>query len=71
MPMEFWIWPYIEGLGEDVVVLFFKRDNLSYWRLWTKYEGQTVLYNTWGVANQGGMCACSLRLRRGATIRRT
>ena len=55
MPMEFWIWPYIEGLGEDVVVLFFKRDNLSYWRLWTKYEGQTVLYNTWGVASQGGM----------------
>ncbi len=54
LPMEFWIWPYIEGLGEDVIVLFFKRDNLSYWRLWTKYEGQTVLYNTWGVANQGG-----------------
>ena len=53
MPMEFWIWPYIEGLGEDVVVLFFKRDNLSHWRLWTKYEGQTVLYNTWGVASQG------------------
>ena len=53
-PMEFWIWPYIEGLGEDVIVLFFQRDMLSHWRLWTKYEGQTVLYNTWGVANQGG-----------------
>ena len=53
MPMEFWIWPYIEGLGEDVIVLFFKRDSLSHWRLWTKYEGQTVLYNTWGVASQG------------------
>jgi VWFA-related protein len=52
-PMEFWIWPYIEGLGEDVIVLFFKRDSLSRWRLWTKYEGQTVLYNTWGVASQG------------------
>jgi VWFA-related protein len=52
-PMEFWIWPYIEGLGEDVVVLFFQRDSLSHWRLWTKYEGQTVLYNTWGVASQG------------------
>ena len=52
-PMEFWIWPYIEGLGEDVVVLFFQRDSLSHWRLWTKYEGQSVLYNTWGVANQG------------------
>ena len=53
MPMEFWMWPYIEGLGEDVIVLFFKRDSLSHWRLWTKYEGQTVLYNTWGVASQG------------------
>ena len=53
-PMEFWIWPYIEGLGEDVIVLFFQRDLLSHWRLWTKYEGQTVLYNTWGVASQGG-----------------
>jgi VWFA-related protein len=52
-PMEFWIWPYIEGLGEDVVVLFFQRDSLSRWRLWTKYDGQTVLYNTWGVASQG------------------
>jgi len=52
-PMEFWIWPYIEGLGEDVIVLFFQRDSLSHWRLWTKYEGQSVLYNTWGVANQG------------------
>jgi VWFA-related protein len=54
MPMEFWIWPYIEGLGEDVIVLFFRRDNLSHWRLWTKYDGQSVLYNAWGVANQGG-----------------
>jgi len=53
LPMEFWIWPYLEGLGEDVIVLFFQRDNLSHWRMWTKYDGQTVLYNTWGVANQG------------------
>ena len=52
-PMEFWIWPYIEGLGEDVVILFFQRDSLSHWRLWTKFEGQTVLYNTWSPANQG------------------
>ncbi len=52
-PMEFWIWPYIEGLGEDVIVLFFRRDTLTHWRLWTKFEGQTVLYNTWGAANQG------------------
>jgi len=53
-PMEFWIWPYIEGLGEDVVVLFYRRDSLSHWRLWTKFDGQTVLYNMWSAANQGG-----------------
>jgi VWFA-related protein len=53
-PMEFWIWPYIEGLGEDVVVLFYQRDSLGRWRLWTKFDGQSVLYNTWGAANQGG-----------------
>ena len=52
-PMEFWLWPYIEGLGEDVIVLFFQRDSLSRWRLWTKYEGQSVLFDTWGVASQG------------------
>jgi len=52
-PMDFWIWPYIEGLGEDVIILFFRRDSLSHWRLWTKYEGQSVLYNTWGIASQG------------------
>ena len=51
--MEFWIWPYLEGLGEDVVVLFYQRDNLGYWRMWSKYDGQSVLYNTWGVGNQG------------------
>ena len=52
-PMEFWVWPYIEGLGEDVVVLFYQRDMLDRWRLWSKFDGMSVLYNPWGAASQG------------------
>ncbi|MFV2071565.1 MAG: VWA domain-containing protein [Thermoanaerobaculales bacterium] len=43
-PMVFWGWPYIEGLGEDVVVLFFRRDGLDRWRMWTTLDGMGVLY---------------------------
>jgi len=39
VPMDFWVWPYIEGIGEDVVVLFFQKDLLGYWRLWTAMDG--------------------------------
>ena len=38
-PMDFWIWPYIEGVGEDVVVLFYQKDLLRYWRMWTEIDG--------------------------------
>ena len=47
------MWPYIEGMGEDVVALFFQRDMMGRWRMWTKYEGQQSLINTWGAASQG------------------
>jgi VWFA-related protein len=40
VPMDFWVWPYIEGIGEDVVVLFYQRDLLrGHWRLWTFIDG--------------------------------
>lgn len=51
--MEFWVWPYLEGMGEDVVALFYERDNLGRWRMWTSYEGMSVLYNMWGADSQG------------------
>jgi VWFA-related protein len=54
VPMEFWVWPYLEGMGEDVVALFYQRDMLGRWRMWTTYEGQQGIYNRWGVASQGG-----------------
>jgi VWFA-related protein len=37
--MVFWGWPYIEGVGEDVVVLFYMRDGLSRWRMWQAIDG--------------------------------
>jgi VWFA-related protein len=53
VPMEFWIWPYIEGLGEDVVVLFYQRYGLDRWRMYTAYDGRNELTNTWSAASPG------------------
>jgi VWFA-related protein len=39
LPMDFWVWRYIEGIGEDVVVLFFERDLHRHWRIWTAMDG--------------------------------
>jgi len=39
VPMDFWVWRYIEGIGEDVVVLFFERDLHRHWRIWTAMDG--------------------------------
>ena len=38
-PMDFWVWRYIEGIGEDVVVLFYQKDMLGHWAMWTAYDG--------------------------------
>jgi len=43
-PMVFWGWPYIEGLGEDFVVLFYRRGGLERWRIWNAMEGMGSLY---------------------------
>ncbi len=43
-PMDFWVWAYIEGLGENVVVLFYQRDLLDRWMMWTTIEGYQRLY---------------------------
>jgi len=51
--MEFWVWPYLEGMGEDVVALFYQRHNLGEFRMWSSYEGHAVLRNMWGAESQG------------------
>jgi VWFA-related protein len=53
VPMDFWIWPYIEGLGEDVVVLFYQRDMLDHWEMYTAYDGRNRLTNTWSASSRG------------------
>jgi VWFA-related protein len=53
VPMDFWIWPYLEGMGEDVVVLFYQRDMLDNWRMYTAFESRAGLYNTWGADSRG------------------
>lgn len=54
MPMEFWVWSYLEGLGEGVVALFYQPNLLNQWRLWSSYEGYQVLYATGYQAQFGG-----------------
>ena len=53
--MQFWIWPYIEGLGEDVVVLFYQRDAIDRWRMWTSMDGMNRLYASFGVQSNIGV----------------
>jgi VWFA-related protein len=45
-PMDFWVWQYIEGLGEKVVVLFYEPDLLGRWKMWTSMDGYRRLYAT-------------------------
>ncbi len=52
-PLEIWVWPYIEGLGEDVAVLFYQTGGMGFWRLWYGIEGRRVLYNTMPGADVG------------------
>jgi len=54
-PMDFWVWQYIEGLGENVVVLFYQRDMLQRWEMWTTIEGYQRLYATGVQSEYGGM----------------
>ena len=47
-PLELWAWPYIEGLGEGVVVAFYQRGGVGKWRMW--YGGsRSELYSLGGV----------------------
>ena len=45
-PLEIWGWPYVEGLGEDVVVLFYQTGGTGRFRMWYGSEGRRVLYAT-------------------------
>ncbi len=51
-PLEFWVWGYIEGLGQDVVVLFVQKWGIGPYRLWDSLGGRRSLYTEmgWGMA---------------------
>lgn len=48
-PMEFWIWGYLPGLGENVTVLFFRPYGVGRFRLWDpNIDSRMALYTTEG-----------------------
>lgn len=48
-PLEFWQWARIEGLGQNVVVVFYKPYGMGRFKLWDPVsEGRSVLYNYGG-----------------------
>jgi len=54
-PLEFWGWPYVEGLGQDVVVLFYQPGSTGRYRMWYGTEGRRVLYVTMAGAESRGV----------------
>lgn len=48
-PMEIWGWPYLEGIGEGPVVIFYQQGSLGRWRMWEGFGGRAVLYAPMGV----------------------
>jgi VWFA-related protein len=54
-PLEIWVWPYIQSLGEDVAVLFYQTGGMGFWRMWYGIEGRRVLYNTMPGADVGSV----------------
>ncbi len=55
-PLEIWVYQYIEGLGEGVVVLFYQQGGLGTYRMWQTYESRQVLYTFtgWSMLSRGG-----------------
>ena len=48
-PMEFWVWGYLPGLGENVTVLFFRPYGVGRFRLWDpNIDSRMALYTTEG-----------------------
>jgi Ca-activated chloride channel family protein len=48
-PLEFWSWQRLEGIGQNVVILFYKPYGLGRFKLWDPdVEGRQVLYNPSG-----------------------
>jgi VWFA-related protein len=53
-PMDIWAWSYIEGLGQDVVVVFYQSGGMGQYRMWYGIEGRRVLSNVMRGADTRG-----------------
>ncbi len=53
-PLEIWAWPYIEGLGESVVVLFYQNGGMGNYRMWSGMDGRRALRATMVSAESRG-----------------
>ncbi|MEN8164644.1 MAG: VWA domain-containing protein [Acidobacteriota bacterium] len=55
-PLDIWGWQYIEGLGEDVAVVFYKPDGIGYFKMWNTFDGKDALYTSraWQELTLGG-----------------
>ncbi len=47
-PLDFWIYGYLPGLGENIVILFYQQGGLGTYRLWSPFETRQVLYTFQG-----------------------
>lgn len=69
VPLEIWVWPYVEGLGEDVTVLFYQSWGSGPWKMWYALQGRRELYNMMpgaesrGLPGQGGSALDNPRYR--------
>ena len=61
-PLEIWGWPYLEGIGEGPVVVFYQKDGLGRWQMWEGFGGRADLYSSFlgsSVAS-GGLAPTSI-----------
>ncbi len=60
-PLDIWGWQYIEGLGEDVAVVFYRPDGIGYFRMWNTFDGNSALYTSraWEELMLGGASGLS------------
>lgn len=59
VPLEVWVWPYIEGLGEKVAVLFYQVAGMGDYRMWYAIEGRRAFYNLTPGADSRGYVGSS------------
>ncbi|MEE4270436.1 MAG: VWA domain-containing protein [Thermoanaerobaculales bacterium] len=47
-PLDIWGWPYLEGIGEGPVVVFYQKGGLGRWEMWEGFGGIGALYAALG-----------------------